>query len=399
MSNFVQALAAADYRRQNEGWLNVNAPLPVKHVNTADDLCDPGDEHSETKCIGSGCKSTWCETCSRAKGLEVRNKLKFALTKPTALWESQRPVMLTLTFDQNREGHAKQWESPKECFDYMRKQGMVSRLMRDLNRRGHVNEGRYFWVLEFHKNGWPHIHVVVDSDFIPVETVARSWNRLGPDGHTGFVFVTKGRDSKTGEFCSLEHAINYAIKYVTKRPRDGFPDWIYEHKGIFKRWGHSHGLINDEAAKAKREEKAARLEAAKKSGKYKEPERPLKYGRVAETVGGRVASCGTRCVIVRRHRRVSRDGTIIERSRFVGAMSIPLIQVADFLGRELESASLSVTQRDVVSLMNFAEETGRAARLSKRYSELKGKAYQQILFEIFEPPALPQQTNRDVNYD
>lgn len=134
-------------------------------------------------------------------------------------------LMLTLTV--HREGSAE--SQYREC----QEKRAVSELMRKLKRRGMVNSGRYFYVIEFHQDGYPHWHLLVDSSFVCKYKLQKLWGR-------GNCWVSSG--PKGLRFKSNDHALNYVTKYVAKWERP-FPGWVMDFPGNMRRFSCSRGLM------------------------------------------------------------------------------------------------------------------------------------------------------------
>jgi len=168
----------------------------------------------------SRCKSQFCEDCSLAHCVKWREKLKAALHS----WNSV--IMLTLTLD------PKDYSGPEEAYREVGKKRAVAELMKKLHKRGMVDTREFTLTMEFHKSGWPHYHVLVRSTFVEKHELQRLWKR-------GHCWVSKG------DFESVEHAINYATKYIVKTSEEEpfwFPEWVLDFKGNLRRFSTSRGL-------------------------------------------------------------------------------------------------------------------------------------------------------------
>jgi hypothetical protein len=147
--------------------------------------------------------------------------------------------MWTFTVDPKRFG------GPLQAYRRVMKARIFSHLVNELNKRGYLYSRRYFWVMETHKNGWPHWHLLLDTNYVPFQEVAEIWNRLGtgdPEELFGRVQFSKGPKASKGEFKSPMHAAFYAMKYVVKEPEYGWPDWLLDYEGNVKRFSPSHGF-------------------------------------------------------------------------------------------------------------------------------------------------------------
>jgi len=165
------------------------------------------------------CGSWWCEGCCERMGYRLRELLQERL----ASWRSV--LMLTFTLDM------KPYEGPLHAYTVARESKPFGHFIKAASRQGFLQSGEYFWVLEAHKSGAPHWHLLVPSRFIPIEFVSAWWG-------LGHVWV-----SSPGKFASTSHAINYATKYLLKMSQSGTPSWILASKGEVRRYGSSRGLV------------------------------------------------------------------------------------------------------------------------------------------------------------
>lgn len=182
------------------------------------------------KIVRCACRCRFCADCAVGIGLSIREKLKPVV----ASWKGI--VMLSLTVN------PKQFESPEKAYRFVSDGRLISRLVRELCRRDALASGKFFSVVEFQKNGYPHWHVLLESEFIPHELIAEVWNRWGPshceDGpDLGFVWISQYR------FKNPDHAAAYATKYLIKTPQDGWPDWVLDYRGQIHRCSRSRNLF------------------------------------------------------------------------------------------------------------------------------------------------------------
>lgn len=147
--------------------------------------------------------------------------------------------MWTLTLDPELFG----WDHA-EAYRYCSKNRVVSRLVRELNRRGHLLSGDYFCAVEYQQNGMVHFHVLLNARYVPFGDVCEIWNRFRPKDadevegdRPGFGAVR----FSAPKFASMEHAANYATKYVIKTPEEGWPDWVLQQRNL-ARYSISKGL-------------------------------------------------------------------------------------------------------------------------------------------------------------
>lgn len=168
------------------------------------------------------CKSQFCPDCCMAHCVTWREKLRPALKH----WNSV--MMLTLTLDQTK------FDSPWDALETVGKKRAVSELIKELNRVGLLKSREFTCTIEFHKNGWPHYHVLVDCKFLCKHKLQAKWKR-------GNCWISKH------DFKSVEHAINYATKYIVKTTKADenefiFPEWVMDYKGNVRRFSTSRGL-------------------------------------------------------------------------------------------------------------------------------------------------------------
>lgn len=137
-------------------------------------------------------------------------------------------LMLTLTVDPKR------YENAESAFIEIRQKRRVAELIRKLNRDGVLKTREFTKTIEFHKNGWPHYHLLVEASFVSKYKLQAAWK-------IGHCWVSKN------DFESMDHAINYATKYIVKTDEDdgfAFPDWVLDFKGKVFRFSTSRGLCN-----------------------------------------------------------------------------------------------------------------------------------------------------------
>ena len=143
------------------------------------------------------CKSYSCPRCGPAKGRRVKKRIAELATQH----KLQR--LVTLTLDPKKLGSG--WTQEKKV-RYLRERWrrMGIYLKRKLGR-----SAVFISVLEFQKNGNPHLHVLVDS-YLPHEWLLKSWQALG-GGYTDIRFV------------DLHRVAAYLSKYLTKQWLEDFP--------------------------------------------------------------------------------------------------------------------------------------------------------------------------------
>ena len=185
-----------------------------------------------------------------------------------AIADFERVLMLTLTVERK--------ENPKDAYEKAQKDRAVSELIRALHRNKFLLSKRFFYVIEFHKDGYPHWHVIVESGFIPHSELKKRWAR-------GHVWISAGPRNKSESFSSPDHAMNYVTKYLTKS--EPFPKWVMEYEGNMRRFSTSRGLIREIKPRKKK---------SPLSPRKKKPRR-------RRTPSERVASCGSKTNLLIQH--------------------------------------------------------------------------------------------------
>ena len=139
---------------------------------------------------------------------------------------------------------AKGDEPPYDCaetgLEFVQKRRAIPKLIANLAKRGILKNREYTVTLEFHKDGWPHWHVLVDARYVCKYKLQDAWG-------LGVCWF-----SRPSGFESIEHAINYATKYVVKTtdPNDDdddrdefvFPGWVMDKKTNLRRFSASREL-------------------------------------------------------------------------------------------------------------------------------------------------------------
>lgn len=274
--------------------------------------------------ISCGCRSWFCERCCKGKGAAKREEVRPVVRTFGGV------LLLSLTID-----HQGFPGGPREAYDYVCQNNCVSRLIRELKRRGLLYSGRFLKVLEFQKNGFPHWHVLLDADFVDQKVVHEIWNSYGPDGYEGRQHAN-GYTTRLGfvdlqstkNFAGPDNATHYVTKYLTKYPEQGYPDWVLDYKrpngkkGKIRRYERSRDFFapQDEAdteqADADAREEAGQAEATANNladlGKKKRAE-----DRTTREI---LAGCGKDAKLLLVHEVMLPDGELVERYEYLGAI-------------------------------------------------------------------------------
>ena len=131
------------------------------------------------------CKQWSCRFCAAMKCRRLAARTRDAAPNR----------MLTLTLD------PRFWTTPRQAFDATRRK--IPPFFKELRERFGLIE--YLRVTELTKNGWPHYHFLIRSDYLPHPVLKAAWNKL-----TGARIVhIKPVDKRWS-------AYTYLLKYLSK---------------------------------------------------------------------------------------------------------------------------------------------------------------------------------------
>jgi len=248
--------------------------------------------------VAKHCNCRYCSTCAARLAGPLRRKLQWAVEQWDSAW------MLTLTLNQ------KPWNArygdgvvgPAEAaYRYVSKERLISRLVRELRRKGLVASKRWAVVLEFQKNGFPHWHVVIDAKYVPIDVVREIWDRLRPNWFDDIEYdgPPMGQTKFSApKFANAKHAARYVTKYVSKIPSDGWPGWVLAYEGRIPRISHSRGLFAGYSEEEEPEQEETAEEQAEREREEAEAERmkamneeDAKEREMHRTICDRVTAC------------------------------------------------------------------------------------------------------------
>lgn len=241
-------------------------------------------------------------------------------------------MMLTLTLDPDL------FDSPEAAWRYVREHRCIAVMMQRLDRWGLVKSREFFAVVEWQKKSeMPHWHVLVDASFIDIERVREAWNRNWKGwqqriaaGRPGFGAVRYSRKRGHG-FKSAEHAANYASKYITKHPEQGYPEWVMQSGSrAVHRYSASRGFwrgVDDQEQLPTPDDECSEDPDEPEQGVCGEAsqDEPQPSQRPRRTVAEVVADCGERTAIFEiREGFDAYSGEQVEQRRFLGRIDMPL---------------------------------------------------------------------------
>lgn len=133
------------------------------------------------------CKTWGCERCGPKKA----KRYKYLISQAAEKHKLQR--FMTLTLDPKRLNGAEPLPYLRDCWAKFRQS----------LRRKFGESPNYICVLEFQKNGMPHLHILVDR-WVRHEWIKEAWQSVGGGQHVDIRFVDVHRVSR------------YLSKYLTK---------------------------------------------------------------------------------------------------------------------------------------------------------------------------------------
>lgn len=306
------------------------------------------------------CGCFWCSSCAPKRTSDLRQKLLSAAERGAFCGRLQ---MLTLTIDRKR------WRSPEECLRAVREGQYIVRFLRKLQRLGRIGAA-YFWVMEFHQDGWPHWHLLVD---IPEgqECFPGCWVQHGRKVYQENFWEVKTKlltpswglgivnPSVADMFHSSEHALFYVTKYIAKTGSGSVPAWALSFDGNITRYGCPKGFLRPpEASESLSGEGEA--EPVEMPEPEVEPVVPEGYGKVPasrpQTIGERIGRCGASAVIMNARPRWE-GGVVWE---FVAEVERPHAECLGQLGVALAEVWSEHEWSRPISLDQFYLLTGRS---------------------------------------
>lgn len=214
--------------------------LDKRHALT---LQDPNSGKIETDavrltaCKGS-CGKSWCPSCFVIKG--VSKKIA------DRLYSMNRRYVrtITLTIDRN------QFDDGEQAYMAVRNDEGISQFIHNLSRTAGITVKQYVWILEWHKDGYPHWHLFIETDKkdqagkIGGDILRKHW-KYGSWVREGFI-KSKGHWKQFTEYFENKGYFN-PKKNTVQEMKDKthqleLPEWAknYENKGFrIRKWGSS----------------------------------------------------------------------------------------------------------------------------------------------------------------
>ena len=234
----------------------------------------------DAQIVSCRCGVRTCPVAGCGRGWE--NDQRHHVRAATGLFD--RPRMLSLTVNPGRFP----FSSPEEAHERVTAKKCIPTLMKSLGIAVWV------WILEFQENGWPHWHVLVDlpaDDRTDVEVgveATRLWKdrfRIGGIDGVRLSPVVQGESSYD--------AVHRISGYMTKPPKEAFPDWVLQT--------HGTRFIGGSKAFSAYAKGSAPARMARKSKPDCQSVKPSKktYAQ-RRTLAERMAGCGKTCRVFHR---------------------------------------------------------------------------------------------------
>ena len=308
---YAEAMRQGTHQKSLKAWVRMGSPRSARAARRAkrggipllepkpSNPTEPTPDSAVLKICSAGCGRIVCPGCRVKSGLKRRADMIATLKKARqtnmkngVLW------MWTLTID------PKKYDSPAEAHGDITTNERIRKLAKKMGWE------YWCWVLEWHKSGWPHWHVLVwarNSLRHEHSEVARAW------GH--HVLYTRSSDRKWAGLNAtekIEKATHYVTKYLTKPGESQTPDWVLDSTKRIRMYGASTAWRQTLATVSDEERDAARSPLVGDGG----PEE-RKTHRAA------ISECGTQAVLLRAF--ITAHGEM--RHEFVGKINLPFRSV------------------------------------------------------------------------
>lgn len=160
------------------------------------------------------CRSPWCPQCSKTcqTAQKIRNRLSILQ------WDRVRQVVLTVSRD----------KTPEESMEEIRRNRAIPKLIQALGLKGY----RWLWVLEFHKGGYPHWHLFIETvrgkaGLIGKKKIQSLWKR-------GIVWETYAKSEKHWRAITGYHKKTGYFGAETKQHQLELPNYLREQNRVRK---------------------------------------------------------------------------------------------------------------------------------------------------------------------
>lgn len=216
-----------------------------------------------TKCR---CYSSWCPSCFKSRGSKV-----IARRLRSMAWRKVRHIMLSVERSHYTDGQT--------AYLAIVKGGLIRGMLRNLKRILGKEIVRWLWVLEWHEDGFPHWHVIVEmaedgrAAMLGYDAIQRYWGQ--GIVHESYVKNESHWKALAGYFGQTGYFEESKKDYQT-----GLPEWAKDSQTSIRRFGASAGKWSDSG---KRSDKRSTKEADEKEKKL--PRRHRSYRVIMDGCG------------------------------------------------------------------------------------------------------------------
>lgn len=164
------------------------------------------------------CQSVWCPVCRYKSLARVSSRLSLMD------WSNVRHVVVTVDREIFDDGQS--------AYEYISDKKSIAGLMRNLERDLGRVVNDWLWVIEFHKDGFPHWHILIDSPggMIGGDWIRKHWtfgkyvreSYIKSERHWGKIFGYFGKHGYFGEEKGAQGVLpSWALEYDKKIRRYG----------------------------------------------------------------------------------------------------------------------------------------------------------------------------------
>lgn len=252
------------------------------------------------------CRSPWCKNC--AKSAPASETIRRRLTDLD--WRATRQIVLTV----NRE------KAPEKSFHHIRERRAIARLVKSME----LSECRWLWVLEFHKGGFPHWHLFIETKvgkegMIGKKFIQKRWKH-------GLVWETYAKSKEHwGAICGYHRKMGY-FAAETKAHQLELPEYLMDQTRV-RKYASNYMVSGGKTAKP------PKTKATGKSSKAKRVQRVYKE---------RLAKCNTTA-------KVKKGGSWLE-------VPIAGAKLRDIARDRLEEIDYKTFRGDVADIIDLVVE-------------------------------------------
>lgn len=277
------------------------------------------------------CGSWYCSGCAPRLVRELEAKLVSAFADVHGL------TMLIVSIGQSAE-----FPTGEYALDAIKEKRWISELIRKLFDSKCLKSRRYFAALEFYKDGFPHFHILVDSQNVTSRLARKHWaSSLPNDQKYAFASPPDGRKPIS--------AIRYALKTFGSLER--IPNWVLSRSQL-NRYSSSRGLFASVTSPVKRRKRLPQSALNRISKRHR------------KSISDRVQDCGKSSKVFSLHRC---SGRKLKR-RYVGKFDVPLHELGSLCGKA--NLSAPCFELDFSELCKLRILLRKQARLKSQRKEL-----------------------------